>query len=144
MYRRILVPTDGSEGARAALEHAMGLAELTGAELHVVHAVDPTLVPPEIGGENVVGALKEAGRTLVERARERASDEGLGVETAVLSGPPHEAVRRYAADRDVDLVVMGTHGRTGLDRWLLGSVAERLVRTSPVPVLTVHANGSAA
>ncbi len=138
MYRRILVPTDGSDGARAAFDHAVTLASQSGAELHVVNAVDPTLVPPEVGAGDLVDALQQSGQALVETLRERGEAAGLTVETAVLTGDPPEAIRRYAEDHGVDLVVMGTHGRTGLDRWLLGSVAERVIRTSPAPVLTVR------
>lgn len=138
MYGRILVPTDGSDGAAAAFDHAVGLASEMGAELHVVNAVDPTLVPPEVGGQGVIDSLEESGRTLVRTLRERGENEGIDVETAVLTGAPANAITSYAEDHDVDLVVMGTHGRTGLDRWLLGSVAERVVRTCLVPVLTVR------
>lgn len=138
MYRRILVPTDGSAGARAAFDHAVALAGLADAAVHVVHAVDPTLVPAEVGVEEVVDALSEAGRDLVAELAAEAADRGHVVETAVVRGSPAEAVCRYADEHDVDLVVMGTHGRTGLSRWLLGSVTERVVRRSPVPVLTVN------
>ena len=138
MYDRILVPTDGSDGARAAFEHALALAEQFDAELHVVNAVDPTAVPPEVGAEGVLDALRESGYDAVDELRDRADDAGVAVETAVLQGPPHGSILTYVEDHGVDLVVMGTHGRTGLGRWLLGSVTERVVRTAPVPVLTVR------
>ncbi|MDZ7702634.1 MAG: universal stress protein [Halobacteriales archaeon] len=140
MYDRILVPTDGSDGAEAAFEHALGLAVSTGAELHVVHAVDPTLVPVEVSADGVFEALRAAGEGLVSELRERGEAEGVAVETAVLTGPAYQAITEYAEEHDVDLLVMGTHGRTGLNRWLLGSVTERVVRTAPVPVLTVRAD----
>lgn len=138
MYERILVPTDGSAGADAAFEHAVTLARAAGATLHVINVVDPSLVPPEIGSESVLETFRESGEELVQQLRTEAEAAGLTVETAVVSGAPAERIRRYAVDHEADLVVMGTHGRTGIDYWLLGSVAERVVRTCPVPVLTVR------
>ena len=135
MYERILVPTDGSDGARAAFDHALELAALVEAEVHVVHAVDPTLVPAEVGVPQVLDALVDAGEEIVQEL-ERAAGE-VAIETAVLTGSPTAAIRQYAEEHGIDLIVMGTRGRTGLDRWLLGSVTERVVRTSPVPVLTI-------
>ena len=138
MYERILVPTDGSAGAREAFEHALALAEQFGAELHVVNAVDPAMIPPEVGAESVLDALRESGRDAVDELHDRGEAAGAAVESAVLDGHPQGAILQYVEDHDVDLVVMGTHGRTGLGRWLLGSVTERVVRTCPVPVLTVR------
>lgn len=138
MYDRILVPTDGSEGAALAFDHAVDLASQSDAELHVVHAVDPTTVPPEIGMDDFIERLRSTGETLVEDLRERGEAAGLTVEASVLTGPPADTITEYVTDHDIDLVVMGTHGRTGLGRWLLGSVTERVVRICPVPVLTVR------
>lgn len=134
------MPTDGSEGAAAAFDHALALAAETDAELHVVNAVDPTLVPVEVSAEGVYDSLRAAGADLLGELGERAEAEGVPVETAVLDGRPHEAITAYAEDADVDLLVLGTHGRTGLNRWLLGSVAEKVVRTAPAPVLTLRAS----
>ena len=138
MYDRILVPTDGSEGARAAFDHALALAELVGGELHVLNAVDPTLVPVEVSADGVFDALQEAGEGYVRELSERAEAAGVTVETAVVTGATADAITGYAEANDVDLLVMGTHGRTGLRLWLLGSVTERVIRTAPVPVLTVR------
>lgn len=139
MYRRVLIPTDGSDGADAAFEHAVDLAADAGAELHVIHAVDPTHVPVEGATDGLLDSLLAAGETMVSELADRGEADGIDVETAVLTGSPHAVITEYAADHDVDLLVMGTHGRTGLDRWLLGSVTERVIRTAPVPVLTVRA-----
>ncbi len=139
MYERILVPTDGSEGARAAFEHALELAAAADAAVHVVHAVDPTLVPVEVGADGVFDALREAGEGLIAELQEHGEAAGASVETGVLTGPAYQAIHEYAEEQGIDLIVMGTHGRTGLNRWLLGSVTERVVRTAPAPVLTVRA-----
>jgi nucleotide-binding universal stress UspA family protein len=82
--------------------------------------------------------LRERAESVVESVAERAADAGVETVTAVEPGVPDDVVVEYAADHDCDLVVMGTHGRTGLQRYLLGSVTERTVRRSSVPVLTVR------
>lgn len=137
MYERILHPTDGSEGSDAAADHAIDLATRYDASLHAVHAVD-TSVAPETNVVGVFEQLEEAGRAAVDRVVERAEAAGVdAVEGSVERGRPHRVILDAVDDHDVDIVVMGTHGRTGIDRYLLGSVAEKVVRTSPVPVLTV-------
>lgn len=138
MYDRILVPTDGSDGAHTAFEHGLALAERFGADLHVLHAVDPSLIPPEVGAERVIDALRESAQDDLRELRRRGESMGIETETTIVDGGPHDAVLAFVDEHDIDLVVMGTHGRTGLGRWLLGSVTERVVRTCPVPVLTVR------
>ena len=87
--------------------------------------------PPEKGG-----TVRERGLLLVEDVADSVSD--VPIETAVLSGDPYKRIREYADENEVDLIVMGTHGRTGVDRYLLGSVTEKVVRTADQPVLTVR------
>ena len=138
MYERILVPIDGSETAAAAADHAIELARAFDAEIHPVYVVE-TNVGPTTGLVDVLEALEEAGEEAVEAVRERAAEAGIDrVDGGVLRGTPHRAILDYADAHDVDLIVMGTHGRTGLDRYLLGSIAERVVRLADVPVLTVR------
>ena len=138
MYERILHPTDGSEGSMVAADHAIELATHHGAALHTVYAVNAN-VGPEAGVVGVFDALEEAGREAIDEVVERAESAGVEtVEGSVATGRPHQVILDYVDDNDVDLVVMGTHGRTGLDRYLLGSVAEKVVRSCPAPVLTVR------
>jgi len=138
MYDRILVPTDGSDGTRAAVEHAIDLATTYDAALHVVYVVD-TDVGLDASIPGTLDALEEAGEDAVDEVIRQAEAAGVdAVEGVVARGTPHEAVLEYADEHDVDLVVMGTHGRTGLDRYLLGSVTEKIVRLSDAPVLTVR------
>ena len=118
----VLVPTDGSEGAGAATEHAVDLATEVGGTLHAVHATSEGT---------------ERGTAPTDDVRERGEAAGVEVVTATRSGRPHEAIAGYVAEVGADVVVMGTHGRTGLRRYLLGSVTERTVRFSPVPVVSV-------
>ena len=137
-FETILVPTDGSEAANVAADHGITLAGATDAAMHVVHVVDLTAISGEFGGAEVLNALEEAGQQAVDDVIDRAGKADLRtVEASVLSGTPARAILDYAEERDIDLIVMGTHGRTGLERYLLGSVTEKIVRVADVPVLTV-------
>ncbi|MFB6105922.1 MAG: universal stress protein [Halobacteriaceae archaeon] len=139
MFERILVPTDGSDAMDPVVEYAVDLALESGAALHVVSVVDAVAADMEAPVDLVDGAFERQARDAVDAVRDRAVERGVvDVSTTVARGRAHEEIVACAADRDVDLVVMGTHGRTGLNRYLLGSVAERVVRTAPVPVLTVR------
>ncbi|MFD1586050.1 universal stress protein [Halorientalis brevis] len=126
-YDDVLVPTDGSEYADAALEHAIALADAFDATPHVLHAGDA-----------------DHGRAAVADARDRIVETtGREPVTEIASGAPSAVIDSYATDADVDLVVMGTHGRTGLSRRVLGSVTERTIRTTTHPVLAVHTDDAA-
>jgi nucleotide-binding universal stress UspA family protein len=91
-------------------------------------------------GDELQAKAEAYGTDLVERVADRFGD--VQTRTEVRSGNPHETILDYTDEHDIDLVVMGTHGRTGLDRYLLGSVTEKVVRTSDVPVLTVRGDGA--
>jgi nucleotide-binding universal stress UspA family protein len=137
MYDDILIPTDGSEGTRGAIEHGIDLATKYGATLHTLYVVN-TNVTVETTSAQTLAALEEIGQEAIDEVIQQA--EAADVETiegTVAQGVPHHAILDYVDEKDVDLVVMGTHGRTGLDRYLLGSVTEKVVRLSEVPVLTV-------
>jgi nucleotide-binding universal stress UspA family protein len=139
MYSEILVPTDGSPASDAAIEHAVDLAEKYGARLHALYVVDGAAYSSlEAGAEVVVEALESEGKEATQRVVEAAGDDGVDCVTHVTSGTAYQSIHDYVDEHDVDVVVMGTHGRQGLDRYLLGSVTERVVRTSDVPVLTVR------
>jgi nucleotide-binding universal stress UspA family protein len=141
MYERILLPTDGSESADAALDHAMDIARQYDAELHVLHVVSAAYAEAGPGHATAVETLESHGQETLAEIAERARDAGVVVATEQRQGQPHRSIVEYAKDADVDLVVMGTHGRTGLQRYLLGSVTEKVVRTCDVPVLTVRHDG---
>ena len=140
MYETILLPTDGSAGMERVIDHAVDLASIHDATLHALYVVDTaslTDLPLESSWEGVRSALEREGETALE-AVERRAGEDVDVRTTVLEGSPGRDIVEFAVDEDCDLIVMGTHGRAGVDRWILGSVAERVVRNSTVPVLTVH------
>lgn len=143
MFDRILVPTDGSDAVRPAVETAIELAEVHDATLHVLYIVDqPTSVSGTGEGvpglDNLLAALEKEGKEATSDIASQAEERGVDATTAVRRGNPHDDILSYATDNDVDVIVMGTHGRTGVKRALLGSVTEDVVRHSEVPVLTVH------
>ena len=138
-FERVLVPTDGSDGARAAGEHAVELAAASGASLDAVYVLDANAVGYELASTTIRDALEERGQRSVEQVLELAADADLQVETAVLHGTIARSIVDYADEHDADCIVMGTHGRTGAERVLLGSVAERVVRLAGVPVVGVKA-----
>jgi len=139
MYDTILLATDGSPPSRAATEHAVALAETFGASLHAVSVVDTMAIASlDQGSAAVEEALEREADDALDWARERAEAGGVSIETEVRYGSPHREIVDAVEDVGADAVVLGTHGRRGLDHFLMGSVAERVVRASPVPVLTVR------
>jgi len=143
MFDRVLIPTDGSDPAKSAEEMALGLAETHRATLHILFIVDqPTSVSGMGEGfsglDGLLNALEERGQETTEAVVERAKDRDIETTTAVRRGNPHDDILAYANDHEIDVIVMGTHGRTGVKRALLGSVTEDVVRHSEIPVLTVH------
>jgi len=142
--RRILHPTDFSRASRAAFAKAVEMAGANGAELVVAHVLNP--VVPMVGDGSVVpkvyedieasaraGAKKELDRLLA-----RAKKTGVRARGVLLEGATHEQITRVAKSARADLIVIGTHGRTGLAKFFLGSVAGRVVSTAACPVLTVR------
>jgi len=138
-YTDILVPTDGSPGAEAAVGPAVDIANRYDARIHALSVIDTMAMGVDIRSHTVLEALEESARSAVDAIEERATEGSVStVETAIRHGSPYRGIRSYVEEHDVDLVVMGTHGRSGIERYLLGSVTEKTVRTSPVPVLTVR------
>lgn len=145
MYLRILVPIDGSDAAERGLDEAIALAQQLGSTLRVLHVADARMLgavacvyaPPE----QLVDDWRIAGERLVPAALERARAQGVKAEGAVRCDPArsvHELILEEARVANAELIVMGTHGRDGLPRLLLGSDAELVQRASPVPVLLVR------
>lgn len=143
---RILVPVDFSEDSRNALRYALGLAERLGASLTVLHM---NFVPAQtVGLEVVMTRIPDGGRSLREYTEDLSRqhldemvsalsrESSVPMEQWVRTGDPAQGILEAA--KDFDLVVMGTHGRTGIDHWLIGSVAEKVVRKSTTPVLTIR------
>jgi nucleotide-binding universal stress UspA family protein len=141
MYDRILVPTDGSSGTAKTLDHACAIASDNDATLHALYVVDRRLflAAEDDTKDDVRASLEDEGEAALDAAAERAREAGVEVETERREGIPHKVIVEYADEIDVDLVAMGTHGRTGRDRLAaLGSVTERVVETAERPVLVVN------
>ncbi|MEF8787172.1 MAG: universal stress protein [Haloarculaceae archaeon] len=139
-YRNVLVPTDGSDCATAAVDHALSIASVCDATLHALNVIDESVIVGSPGGvlpANYLDSLEQMGEEATDALAERAREQGVDVETAVERGRPGDGIRVYASDHDVDLVVMGTHGRSGMERFLLGSTTEQVIRTGTCPVLAV-------
>ena len=137
MFERILIPVDGSEPARDAAQLGIDLAVEHGATVHGLYVVEPVTVA-EGGAGQIIESMQETGQEIVSELAEQAEAKGLSVETDVKTGVAHREILEYAEANDIDLMVVGTHGRTGIGRYLLGSVTEKIVRLSDVPVLTVR------
>lgn len=138
-YTDILVPTDGSKGAAAAIGPAVDVASKYDARVHALSVIEPMALGVDVRSEAILDSLEKAAQDAVATVEEQATHASISaVETAIEHGSPYRAIRSYVDEHDVDLVVMGTHGRSGIERYLLGSVAEKTVRTSPVPVMTVR------
>jgi nucleotide-binding universal stress UspA family protein len=145
MFKHILVPTDFGEPAQHALDIAIGLAEKFGSRLSILHVYPIVLAMPYGSGfawpiEQIAAGARDSLAAHIASAKARYS----GCEGVLRPGVAADEINTFASESDVDLIAIGTHGRRGLPRFLLGSTAERVVRTSTVPILTVSAKGEAA
>jgi nucleotide-binding universal stress UspA family protein len=142
VFRRILVPTDFTETSDRALDWAIHLASAVGASVTVMHAYeipvvgfpDGALIPTAEIAQRITDAARNGLTALVDRNRDR----GVAIDGILREGVAYEEINAVADQIDADLLVVGTHGRRGLARALLGSVAENVIRTSHRPVLTIH------
>ena len=142
MYKRILVPVDGSETSARALAAAIDLARQGDGQIHLVHCVDELayLGAYEYAG-TVMDLVRGNGTRLLAEAADTCRAAGVGAVSTFIDEPGQrlgEAVAQLAARWQADLVVVGTHGRRGMDRLLLGSGAEQIIRLAPVPVLAIR------
>ncbi|MWG35306.1 universal stress protein [Halomarina oriensis] len=140
MYDRILVPVDGSDIASAAADHAFELARTVDADLHVLFVVDESVESMLLSTHSmrtILESLRERGEAVLDSVEDRAETAGVAVTTTLGHGVQvHQEIVEYCTDHDVDLVVMGTSGREGLEH-LLGSTTERVLMSSSIPVLAV-------
>lgn len=146
MYARILVPIDGSATAACGLEEAIKLAKLTGAQLRLVHVLDALSYASgyetfDTYSNGIVPYMKKSGEAILDKGKSRAISAGVSADTQLcesLAQRLSDIVAEQAKLWRADLIVLGTHGRRGLGRLLLGSDAEQILRTSTVPVLLVR------
>jgi nucleotide-binding universal stress UspA family protein len=146
MYQQILVPVDGSEPSDHALKTAIALARESGGRLRLLHIMDQAAYLPGLdpsGGSSgaLFGALQDSGRQILAKAQAAAEAQGVAADHVFLQGLGSrlgDAVAKAATDWGADLIVVGTHGRSGPSRLLLGSGAEQIIRLAPVPVLVTR------
>lgn len=142
MYDDVLLPTDGSD-ATASIAHAADVADWFDATVHVLFVASTNRDSVTVVGTDVVDALEREGTEIVEQVATDVRERGVECATEVVQGDPATTIADYAESRGMDLVVMPTHGRTGLSRFLLGSVTENVLRRSDVPVLTLRTDEDA-
>jgi nucleotide-binding universal stress UspA family protein len=138
MYENILIPYDGSEGAAEVLHHASEIAHWADATIQVLYVADTTRDSVTVVEGGTVDALVRRGEDVVEEAAKTLDTLGISYDTDIVQGNPAPTIVDYAERYDQDLIVMPTHGREGISRYLIGSVSEKVVRLSPAPVLTVR------
>lgn len=145
MSNPVLIPTDGSEYSENAAKVGFEMAEKIGVTVHVIAVGDPNLTHrSSIGagpGKNE-DEIAEIATEWAEAVAESARAAGLDVETVVKTGNPAAEIAAYAGEVDADMIVIGTAGRSGFERRILGSTTDKVVRTAPVPVVTVQPDGS--
>lgn len=145
MYKQILIPVDGSSTSNLALQEAIKLAGVHQSRLRLVHIVDESIPYSDFEGfidlVALHDALIKAGKATLDTALETAKKNGIEAESALLEtvgGHVAELIVDEARNWPADLIVMGTHGRRGIDRFFMGSVAEGVTRTAPTPVLLIR------
>jgi nucleotide-binding universal stress UspA family protein len=140
MYDTVLFPTDGSETATEAAVHAIDLAGRHDAAFHALYVVDHERVSrmaPKLGTDHIKETLQQEGERATRDITDRAATAGLETTTSIREGAPADVITGYADTVEADAIVMGTNGRTGMNRLLLGSVAERVIQTTDLSVTTV-------
>ncbi|MFT0899275.1 universal stress protein [Candidatus Methanoprimaticola sp. MG2] len=140
-FKNILVPTDGSEYTKSAVKKAMELAKLSGGKVTALYVLDQTILtnmPMDTAVMNVYNTLEKEGKVAVDYVRDLGAEEGVEVELSIKEGTPVKVILEESPNYDI--IVMGTLGRTGMSKLLMGSVAERVVRASMCPVMVVRAS----
>ena len=139
MYDHVLIPTDGSGGAKRGIEYGLDLASRHNAAVHLLYVLDELVheTPALSSSELFLEKLEQSGQAHLEEAAEMAESNGLEVRKACVRGRPSEAIIDYADDHDIDIVVMGRHGNPDPTHYHIGSCTDRVMRTSRIPVLSV-------
>ena len=141
LYKKIFIATDGSEQNKKAVQHALELAKTCGAKLYAGYVVDTAAfasIPMDAGWEMMYELLEQEANESTKSVGDAAEKESILFEAVVLEGHPGPEIVQFAEEQEIDLIVMGTLGKRGLDHFLLGSVAENVIRNSKVPVLVVR------
>lgn len=141
-YKRILIATDGSENGTQAVRAGMEIAKLSQGKTYALYVIDNTCYPAEKWDAKLKTAMKEQFKTfgleMTATVEEAAKAAGIDVEFVIKEGHPAEKILDFAEKQDVDMIIVGSLGKTDAERFLLGSVSEKVVRNAKVPVLVVH------
>lgn len=140
-FKKILVATDSSQHTKSAIKEGMAIAKLAGAKLYVVYVVDTAAfasMPMDATWESMYELLRKEGEAATKDIETEAINQGLEVERIILEGNPAQEIVKFADTNKLDLIVMGTLGKSGLERFLLGSVAEKVIRIATCPVMVVR------
>jgi len=141
MYKKILIPTDGSAPAETAVKEGIKLAKALGSEIYGLYVMDISAfagIPTEAIWENMRSLLEEEGKKTLERVKSLAKVKEVKCKCLIKEGIPSKEIVSTAEEIKAKLIVMGTSGKSGLDRFLIGSVTEKVVRTSKIPVLVIR------
>jgi nucleotide-binding universal stress UspA family protein len=139
LFEKILIATDGSEKNKSAVEEAVKIARACGSTVYAIYVMDESLMRSAIEvpiAEDLYRRIRGEGEKAVNWVKETA--QGVNLETLILSGRPARAIIDFAEQKKVDLIVVGTQGKSGIERFLLGSVADEVIRTAGCPVLTIR------
>lgn len=141
MYDRLLIPTDGSPESLEAVDEAVALGAAVDADLTALYVVDTRdySTIPEAKWLTIANELEREGERALAEAERRAEAAGVTMTSVMVRGVPHDSIIDHADEIGADLIVMSTHGRTGFDRFLLGSVTEKVIRSTDLPVLVIRA-----
>jgi nucleotide-binding universal stress UspA family protein len=146
LYKNILIATDGSENGAQAIDAGMEIARLSNEKTYALHVIDTSGYPSGRGDPKWIRLIEEQFKTfgleITATVEEAAKAAGVEVEFVTLGGHPAEKILDFAEKQDVDMIVVGSLGKTDVERFLLGSVSEKVVRNAKVPVLIVRAKSS--
>jgi len=140
LYKNILIATDGSEYTKRTVDYGIDLAMNTGAKLYAIYVIDIraySSIPVSAPIEYTNSLLRQEGDEAIKYVTDRAEAEGLEVDGIIAEGHPADEIIKHAEKNSIDLIVMGTLGKSGLERFLLGSVADKVIRNSRIPVIAV-------
>jgi nucleotide-binding universal stress UspA family protein len=141
LFQRIVLATDGSEYSANIAKYAIELAKISEAKIYIIYVVDTgvfTSIPMDVAWTNMYELLKSEGDEATGKVESEAIAANIEVESFTVEGHPAEEIIKLAEDKSADIIIMGTLGKSGLDRFLLGSVAEKVSRTSKIPVMIVR------
>ncbi|SNR69074.1 universal stress protein [Halorubrum vacuolatum] len=146
MFDDVLIPTDGTDPANKAAHKGIDLAAAHGSRVHVISVVEPMSLgrftagakPASAEQGEVVEELRAAAKAAIDSVTDMCKERGIEAVGTLRYGKPEEVILEYAEDEGIDAIVMGTHGRDGTKRLIVGSVTEKVVRRSSVPVVTVR------